>query len=287
MKRRARAAIVLALAAWPALAPGQGQDGTPAERNLRIIAELLPGLYDNANQAYFDARLNRPEAERPGRQKVIIDQPDGFAPGTWRYRAFPDAGEQAAVTRTLSLEPALDPLLVRMTVSAPDGTPACTVRWRRDAGQFSGDSDCGQGWQLTAEDLWISDSGTPAVQLQRARAFGCDVDVPGVAGGRDEPYDRYAIETLHDQGDTHWLAIEDGREIGVSLRRVRWPINNETGAFTRNSLVLYVLERAGDTLKTHGYGWTEPRAARLGLNLQWLLVNCYLESNRDVRPYFE
>ena len=282
-----RCALMLTLAAWPVLAPAQGQDGTPAERNLQIITELLPGRYDNANQAYFDIRLNQPEAERPGRQQVVVDQPPGSAPGVFRYRAFTDAGEQAGVIRTLTLATDADPLLVRMTVGAPDGTPVCTVRWRREAGQFTGESDCGQRWQLSPEDLWISDSGTSAVQLQRARTFACYLDVPGVAGGRDEPYDRYPIDALHDQGDTHWLEIKDGREIGVSLRRVRWPMNNELGVFTRNSLVLYVLERKEDEVITHAYGWTEPRAARVGLNLQWLLVNCYLESNRDVRPYFE
>ena len=71
------------------------------------------------------------------------------------------------------------------------------------------------------------------------------------------------------------------------MRNVQWPMNNEVGAFTRNSLVMYVIERTGEGVKTHTYGWTEPRAERIGLNLQWMLVNCYRLSNRDVRPFFD
>ena len=55
MRPRVLFAGLLALTPFAAFA--QGQDGTPAERNLQIIAELLPGNYDNANQAYFDQRF--------------------------------------------------------------------------------------------------------------------------------------------------------------------------------------------------------------------------------------
>ena len=93
---------------------------------------------------------------------------------------------------------------------------------------------------------------------------------------------------MHDQGAMHWFTTKDGqRELGINLRNVIWPMNNEVGAFTRNSLVLYVLERKDDQVTTHSYGWTQPQARRIGLNLQWLLVNCYQVSNRDVTPFFE
>ncbi len=85
-----------------------------------------------------------------------------------------------------------------------------------------GDPDKGQGYRSVS------------------REFSCYVDIPGVAGGRDEPFDRYSIDSLHDQGNLHWLQTKEGREIGSTLR-----------------------------------------------NVQWLLVNCYLVSNREVQPYFE
>ena len=49
----------------PLAAYAQGQDSTPAERNLLIMAEMLPGVYDNANQAYFDQRRGLPDDDRP------------------------------------------------------------------------------------------------------------------------------------------------------------------------------------------------------------------------------
>jgi hypothetical protein len=76
-------------------------------------------------------------------------------------------------------------------------------------------------------------------------------------------------------------------EAGITLRHVRWPMNNERGTFTRDSLVRSVLEREAEAVRTPACGWTEPGAERIGLNLQWLLVNCYLISNRDVRPAFD
>ncbi len=48
-------------------AHAQGQDSTPGQRNLLIMAELLPGIYDTANQNYFDTRRVLPEAARRSR----------------------------------------------------------------------------------------------------------------------------------------------------------------------------------------------------------------------------
>ena len=49
-----------------ASSPGyaQGQDGTPAERDLTVIAVMLPGTYDNREQVYFDGRLGIREDAR-------------------------------------------------------------------------------------------------------------------------------------------------------------------------------------------------------------------------------
>ena len=59
------AIAVLILVIGPLFA--QGMDSTPAERQLRILAEMLPGHYSNANQAYFDLRRKLPEAARHGK----------------------------------------------------------------------------------------------------------------------------------------------------------------------------------------------------------------------------
>jgi hypothetical protein len=267
----------------------QGQDGTPAERNLQLIAELLPGIYDNANQNYFDTRLNLEEELRHGRTTVIVEPAERPELGdiVFSYRAEEPDAEPTDGFLVLSLHE--DPRIVRMQVIAEDQRLAgCDVAWRRDLGQFTGEAECGLHTQLDPNGLWVgwADEKAPFA-LSRARGFSCYVDIPGVAGGRDEPFDRYTIEQLHDQGDLAWIDTSDGRRIGITLRNVQWPMNNEVGAFTRNSLVMYVIEQTEDGVKTHSYGWTEPRAERIGLNLQWMLVNCYRVSNRDVRPFFD
>lgn len=275
----------------------QGQDGTPGERNLQVMAELLDGIYDNANQAYFDQRLKFPEDRRHDRANVRIeatDDPDLGAPLFSFTLARPMSGAPDERERWL-LQTDDDPLLVRMRrYAVQDGEAeyreGCDVLWRRDAGQFTGandSKDCAATMQLNPRALAIGSGGATPTELLRARAFSCYVDIPGVAGGRDEPFDRTPIDDMHDQGALQWFTTKDGRELGITLRNVRWPMNNEIGAFTRNSLVMYVLEKTPDGIKTVTYGWTEPRAERIGLNLQWMLVNCFMVSNRDVRPFFD
>jgi hypothetical protein len=61
----------------------QGQDSTPGERNLRVMAELLPGLYDNVNQNYFDGRRKLPQADRHPRMSTTITRIE--APAFGRY----------------------------------------------------------------------------------------------------------------------------------------------------------------------------------------------------------
>lgn len=274
----------------------QGQDGTPGERNMQVMAELLAGIYDNANQAYFDGRLKFPDDQRHDRMNVriaVTDDPEIGSPLFSVTLNRPMSGVPAANEWWLLVIDD-DPSLVRMRrYSVDDGEPAyregCDVLWRRDVGQFTGQTESGQcatTMQLNPTGLWIGAEGSTPDKLLRARAFSCYVDIPGVAGGRDEPFDRTPIDDMHDQGALHWFETKDGRELGITLRNVRWPMNNEIGAFTRNSLVMYVLEKTPDGIKTVTYGWTDPRAERIGLNLQWMLVNCYRVSNRDVRPFF-
>lgn len=275
----------------------QGQDGTPAERNLQVMAELLAGIYDNANQAYFDGRLKFPDDRRHERTNARIREAEDsdlegpvFSVAIGRpMSGVPDEQELWA------LDTDDDPLAVRMrrySVQAGDAVyrEGCDVLWRRDAGQFTGAGGagpCATTMQLNPSALWIGFGDSTPTELLRARAFSCYVDIPGVAGGRDEPFERTPIENMHDQGALQWFTTEDGRELGITLRNVRWPMNNEVGAFTRNSLVMYVLEKTPDGIETVTYGWTEPRAERIGLNLQWMLVNCFMVSNRDVVPFFD
>ena len=82
---RTIAVAVLALLAGQLHA--QGMDSTPAERQLRILAEMLPGHYSNANQAYFDGRRKLPENTRHGKLEISITPASDFrVERCWRVR---------------------------------------------------------------------------------------------------------------------------------------------------------------------------------------------------------
>jgi len=268
---RPRSALLLLLVLLPLLAPwqaagAQGQDSTPGERYLRIMAELLPGVYDNANQHFFDQRLSPDALERPGDCDFLFKRRAESFRGTQRDGAcqYRQPGHQSG--RRVKEQNVIE-------VSAGD-VFVTDNRFAADTGERLGGTADG-------EPFW----------LERARAFQCYVDVPGVGGGRDEAYRRYEPIAIHDKGGTHWFRTDGNngqgaRELGIALQAVTWHVLNETsGNFNRNSLVVYVMEKLADgRIKDHGYAFTEPDAERIGVNLQWMLVNCALVPPAAAKP---
>lgn len=330
-------ASVLLLGLRPAVVVAQGQDSTPGERSLAVMAELLPGVYDNVNQAYFDGRRKLPAEDRHPRTAVTITRIEAPAFGQYAYLWVMRTGAEgdAAVSSrivTLSAGPGADEVTMRQYF-AGDGelaadavrslrpgelrrTEGCDYFFRRRAGHFRGQQRpqaCRFEWegrtvwtdneiQLSPTSLWFTDhkhaartgeritgvaSGEP-FWLERARQFYCYVDIPGVGGGRDIPFERYDGIRLHDKGGSHWLRTREAvpRDVGILLQSVTWHVLNEKdGAFNRDSLVLYAMERLADgTVKEHGYAFTDPAADRIGLNLKWMLVNCAMTPRGQVRP---
>ena len=266
----------------------QGQATTPWSRDLQVIEVMLPGFYSKANQAYFDGRrkVDNPqprhnlliEAAGDGFD-ITLSAPDGNVMSNQRWSLAEDDQRRA----------------VRMDISDADGTPLCPVWWTRDAAQFSATSDaeCAESMDspdalaLGEQQFWWTPRGASdaAVKLHRARQFTCYADIPGVGGGRDIPYTRYDNLSLHDQGAETWFADKDGRNLGLRLFNVDWPINNYDGYFTRDSLVIYVIEKLDDgSTKEHGYAFTLPEANRIGINLKWLLASCFMISGKVDTP---
>lgn len=303
----------------PGLAIAQGQDSTLGERNLLIIAELLPGTYDNVNQNYFDKRRKLPEPARHARVETVVERVESSKPGeksggqsvghvfVWTERVGTGADQRTSRHRvTLTAGPADDEVTMRVQdVQNDQGgqsaqSEACAYSFRRRADHFHGvqkSGACKQAneMQLSRTSLWLAHpvGGTAAARdepfwLERARTFHCYVDVPGVGGGRDIPFQRYDAITLHDKGGAHWFKTRESRprELGISLQAVTWHVLNErNGNFNRNSLVLYVMERAADGAVTeHGYSFTEPDADRIGINLKWMLANCAMTARDEARP---
>ena len=331
------AVIVLGPAAFAPAALAQGQDSTPAERNLLIMAELLPGTYDNANQNYFDGRRGLDEADRHPRVTTTITRIDAprFGDNAFLWINTSGTGDSRRSSyriATLSADGPDDEVVMRhylrmdgeirddeLATLAPADlrrTDGCDYFFKRRADHFRGsqrERTCEFDWggrrvytdntiELSENDLWFVDhkfvidngerisgvaSGEP-FWLERARWFHCYADIPGVGGGRDIPFERYDDIRLHDRGDLHWFETneDEPRTIGLTLRRVTWHVLNEdNGNFNRNSLVLYVLEKLDDgAIKSHSYTFTEPDADRLGMNMQWMLVNCSIVPRDEAVP---
>ena len=77
-----RSAWIAALFAFPLHhASAQGQDSTPVLRDRQVIGTLLPGVWNNNNQSYFDRRIGVPDADAHGRLHVEIERDDSEATG--------------------------------------------------------------------------------------------------------------------------------------------------------------------------------------------------------------
>ena len=273
----------------PTTSWAQGQDSATWSRDRQVIEALLPGFYSNANQAYFDGRRQVPQPQN--RYNLSIEasaephvfnatrtSTEGAVISTQRWSLFDDDAKEA----------------VRMEIDDTQAGSHCPVWWTRDAAQFSAaaDADCAEDpgspitLSLAQQQLWWSSRNSDsAIKLHRSRAFTCYADIPGVGGGRDEPYTRYDNLSLHDQGAETWFTDKDGRTLGLRLFNVDWPINNYEGYFTRDSLVIYVVEKFDDgTTKEHGYAFTLPEANRIGINLKWLLASCFMVSGKVDTP---
>lgn len=291
----------------PVVAMAQGQDSTAWERDLQVIATLLAGGYNNANQRYFDGRSGADVVHRGIHAEITsIDTnlPDG-------QRAFSVVGYHDNVPNvvavrdlwTIGVDDAREAVTMQvraLPTAGPDGADVeaalhgpvtCELVWRREAAQFraSAATDCGTALReivLSERQLWLTWPGDGKdFRLHRVRYFECYADIPGVGGGRDEPYDRYEGFEIHDMGGQAWFTSKEGRELGISLFLVDWPINNYDGVFTRDSFVIYVSEKADGKRTELGYAFTVPEADRIGINLKWMLASCYMSSNRDETPY--
>lgn len=295
----------------------QGQDSTPTERDIMILGELLPGRYDNANQSYFDVRLKRPEIDRHQHGSVMVERISAPDFGDYVFSAVRQLGDDESGAHHFVYALSVDNAsrAVRMKTYHAESAPkknlkrrkttylnGCDVLWSQEAGQFRGAVDveaCAVSdgaelgvldWMLSVDALWMSLPGNVSEHFafDRARKFSCYVDVPGVGGGRDIPFERVDLGEVHDLGGEKWAVTKDGLEIGVSLFRVMWTFNNYENVFTRPSFVIYMKtkDENGD-VKENGYSWTIPEAERIGINLKWALANCFMLSNEEITPFYK
>lgn len=276
----APAAALLLAAAGSAVA--QGQDSTAGERNLSIMAELLPGLYDNANQAYFDRRRGLPDADRHARVAIEIRRIEAPAFGAdaflWSSTSPGPEGSSRRADRIVTLEagPGDDEVTMRhyLRMDGPiaDGelaslrpadlrrTEGCDYVFRRRADHFRGlqrAGACRFEWegrqvytdneiQLSRSSLWYHDH--KFVQ-------GSGERITGVASG--EPFWLERAREFHCYADVP--GVGGGRDI---------PFERYDGI---------VLHDKGGThwFRTRATA-AEPEAREIGLSLQavtWHVLN--------------
>ncbi len=149
--------------------------------------------------------------------------------------------------------------------------------------------------RLSKDQYWFSDRTRdavtdallePAVELspfvmERARPFVCMIDFPITPGKPQMRTDAYVA--VNDQGGTYPFKHPDGRDMVMTLR------NNWSYGMQRETLVVVVQERdeRGPTLS---YGWSQGGADRIGVNPEWMRVQCDLDTpenrkaQQDLRP---
>ena len=236
--RAATAGLLLgAMVAMPG-ALAQGQDSTLGERSLVIMAELLPGIYDNVNQNYFDVRRKLPAADRHSRINTTITRVVAPAFGEhvflWINRSTTPQGEQVSFRiATLEAGPGVDDVTMKHYLSMRGAigeaelatlkpadlrrTDGCDYLFRRRADHFrgmQGSKACRFEWegqdvytdneiQLSQTSLWFIDHKFVAKTGRR---------ITGVASG--EPFWLERARIFHCYADVP--GVGGGRDIPFS-----------------------------------------------------------------------
>jgi hypothetical protein len=119
---------------------------------------------------------------------------------------------------------------------------------------------------LAGDDLVEEIAGFPHVDLEKARLFSCGISW---ASPREKGA-RRTLESvdLHDRGGRARFRTPDGRDLQLELHGRDWPLS--TG---RESLVLILRDgrAASDTIAS---SWTSLDAARVGIDIGWLTIDC-------------
>lgn len=240
----------------------QAEEDTPndglskiAERDLRELKALLPGVYSNEEQVYFQDNLELPESKHlPRLRLTITPEGDDFITKTY------DAKTEQTTESKLSFR--IEDGQIK-SVETRAGQPKCNRGFTRNFEQFRG-VGCGSAVTVSPTGFIFGHPEKP-FYMRRARRFKCWVS-PQKTNGE---YSFYNDVTLHDQGGRAWIeGTADHPRIGLKMRNVVWPSGTN-----RHSLVLYAY-RGDDDDKAVSYVWTDPSTERIALNLRWLQASC-------------
>lgn len=265
--------MLLRTALWAlcivAAAPAAAEDRAGVlARDMKALAGMLSGVWDNQEQAYFSETTG----ETDGRMALRIEPRED---GSFHAVKLDEEGRPLAGSESVfSLAVAATDDAIRQTISAAGAEASCSVLWRREAEHFvvQPGSDCtadpaglASARVVTSRSLTVGDA-----RLRKARPFSCWVAIPKQSGDDQWHFERNL--PIHDQGGRVWVTTDEAepQRVGLKMRNVVWPSGRN-----RDSLVLYVY-RAEDTERAASYTWTEPEGTRLAINLRWMQASCTL-----------
>ena len=201
----------------------QGEDSSFADRDIMVLAEMLPGRYDNMDQFYFDRRLKIPEEDRHERLHSIIARVElpAFGPYAFYVQDYRNDAEDKPYRQriySLSVDEAAQAVRMKIyylegekgkaTLNAhkdpsklaeftPENTfilPGCDVFWRREAGQFKGEmkgKDCTWKWPGKGE-VYTDYSMLLSQEALWTRDLTLNDDGDQFTGKKDRSYYRLA-----------------------------------------------------------------------------------------------
>lgn len=227
-------------------------------------AALLPGTYTNEEQVYFAREAGKPAPPWTGLR--IEAEGDGFRVRTVDAFGVPGAEDQLLRVRegeTIT------------TIS----TGACFRDYARVAAGLTivnSRGRCGgpaTTTTITQQGLALTMADGTAIEMQRARAWTCWASIPRAAKKPDGQADWWFKPgmLLHDAGGRVKAMTDEAvpQVFTLRMRNVAWPSGPN-----QPSLVLYV--HGDDQDKAVGYGWADPGAKRVGINLRTVQASCSL-----------
>jgi hypothetical protein len=224
------------------------------DRDLREFQRLLPGVFTNEEQVYFQSRLGVPEADHVARGEIIVERTgQNFSTViTWAN------GQTIEARHDYRIQDGV----IRADARRFDRMD-CSRTITRQFDTFHG-AGCEGALVVSPDGIRLTNArGT--YNFLRARTFKCWVSPRKTDGS----YAFYNDLVLHDQGGRVWIeATADHPRVGLKLRNVNWP-----SGVNRDSLVLYTYQ-GDDEDYSPGYVWADPDSDRLAINSRWLQASC-------------
>jgi len=249
------------------------------QERVQINVRRIPLPWLGTHVLYVEEYLYDEPFERRRRVLLSIEPPDDK--GTLRVRQFTRKSDAVNATE--------------LKADDVESVPGCDLFLKRDGGQFRGGTEgrkclqhgagdarwldyrvvIGDGlfWYrkrtltLAHDELVEEIAAFPHVDLEEARLFSCGISW---APQKDKKPERRPLDSvdLHDRGGRARFRTPDGRELQLELHGRDWPLSSG-----RESLVL-ILTDARASNDTIASSWTSLDAARVGIDIGWLAIDC-------------